>query len=383
MTLGKSFVGRLLAAAAALVLGAAGPAGAQANPPGPWGYLPESLPARITEEALRSRASSTDEIWGFIGRDFSKKDLSSLSAPFMALQAFDQETRWPGKEGLPASFDPKAWLEAARHPGLGVSRLHESGVTGAGVSIALIDKPIRASHSELAGRIAYTEVFGDDPRPQPLHFHGLACASILAGRSCGVAPGARLYYFAVPDNGRNFLNYSKAVDALVALNAALPAAERIRLVSISDGNVGSYGKEWSAALGKLREAGVAVVYSAPGVLSGFAWGGCPPFLDRDDPSNYARSPYFEKPQKGKIIIPADYRSTASNAGDGTYVYWGRGGYSWAMPYAAGLAALAWQLRPGLEYPEIEGMLRKTAAAKADGEKVVMPEAFIAEVRKSR
>jgi serine protease AprX len=326
----KKYLGKPAASCAILLLSLALRSGAQANPPGPWGYLPESLPDRVTEAALKSLASERNEIWGFIGRDYSKKDLSELSPAFMAPQAFDQETRWPGKGSLPASFDPKAWLERARDPGLGLSRLHATGVTGAGVSVPVIDKPIRATHSELAG-IVYAEVFGGDGRPRPVHFHGLACASILAGRTCGVAPGARLYYFAVPDDGKNFLNYSRA----------------------------------------------------GGVLSGFSYGGCPPFLDRDDPSNYSRSSRFAGPQRGKVILPADFRATASNAGDGAYVYWGRGGYSWAMPYAAGLAALAWQVRPGLKYAEIEDALRKTAFSKADGEKVVAPEAFIAEIREFR
>ena len=110
---------------------------------------------------------------------------------------------------------------------------------------------------------------------------------------------------------------------------------------------------------------------------------CPPFLDRQAPDGYEFSPYFKRrpPLKGSIIIPGDCRTTASNAGDSAYVYWGQGGWSWAIPYVGGLSALAWQSDPRLTYAQIEELLRRTASARPDGTKVLMPAIFIREVKR--
>jgi serine protease AprX len=349
------------------------------NPPGPWGFLPDQLPTNVTQEALADRATDhINQIWGFIGRDYAGKAFTQLPLPFLSLQAFDQQTRWPTTDRLPIGFDPEGWLDIGRDPGLQIRELNLQGLTGKGVALAIIDKPMLYTHAELQGRITYIDVLGSDGRRHFRHFHGIACASILAGKTCGVAPEASLYYFAVPDNGQNFLNYSAAVERLVKTNQDLPSDEKIRLVSISDGTIGPYQKEWDIAKNELKAAGVELIYSSDDILSGFAWGGCPPFLDRQSPLSYDFTPYWKQKQlpKDAIIIPADYRTTASNAGSDVYVYWGDGGKSWAIPYVAGLAALAWQVRPLLTYQQIQDLLRKTAFEKPDGSRVIQPVAFI-------
>jgi subtilisin family serine protease len=353
----------------------------QSNPPGKFGYLPKDLPRNLTEGELTAQAKDqTKKIWGFIGHNYDGKILDSLSLSFLATQSFDQETKWP-KNHLPDGFDPVTWLNNARNPGLGVRQLTQEGITGRGISIALIDKPIRSSHSEFTGRMSYIEIFNDPGSNVQWHFHGIACASILAGKTIGVAPGVHLYYFAVPDNGENFLNYSLAIEQLLVINRNLKPEDKIRLVSISDGAIVSYAKEWEAAKAKLKAEGVEFLYAGPDVFSGFAWGGCPPFLDRERPEYYEISSYLKNKGVTKgLIVPADYRTTASNYGDEAYVYWGTSGLSWAIPYVAGLSALAWQVNPRLRYSEIRELLIKTAGTKPNGVKVLMPLTFIDSVK---
>ena len=62
----------------------------------------------------------------------------------------------------------------------------------------------------------------------------MACASILCGKSLGIAPGATLHYFGVPDDANNTYNYCLALEELLKVNAQLPPRERIKAVSISD-----------------------------------------------------------------------------------------------------------------------------------------------------
>lgn len=343
------------------------------------GYHPDRLPRDLTEGRLsRMSLRPLARIWGFIGHDYSDKSFLNLSLPFLAMQAFDEQTKWPGSDSLPEGFVPEVWLETGKNPGLGVRRLTEKGITGKGVSVAVIDKPLRFSHSEFETRMTYHEVFGNDQEGLGYHFHGLACASILAGSSTGVAPEAHVYYFAVPDNGKNFMNYSLAVDQLVAVNRTLEKTDKIRIVSISDGEPGQYLGQWENAMRKLEAEGIEVVYSDPHILSSVTWGGCPPYLDRENPSNYGVNPDMG-PMENVIIIPGDYRTTASNTGDTQYVYWGEGGMSWAIPYMAGLSALAWQVNPELSYSQIEELFREAAFVKPDGVRVIMPQAFMEKV----
>jgi hypothetical protein len=54
----------------------------------------------------------------------------------------------------------------------------------------------------------------------------------------------------------------------------------------------------------------------------------------------------------------------------------------AIPYAAGLAALAWQLEPTLTFAQIEELLRETAGTTQDGRRVITPTAFIEAVKRT-
>ncbi|HSG82699.1 MAG TPA: S8 family serine peptidase, partial [Gemmatimonadota bacterium] len=309
---------------------------------------------------------------------------SNLSPAYISETTFDQNTRWPAAARLPEGFVTADWMERARDPGLGVRELHRQGITGSGVVVAVIDKPIRHQHQEFGDRIRYHEVFEGSSRGHTPHFHGIACASILAGRTVGVAPEATIHYFATPDVGENFHYYSIAVDSIIAVNRSLPEAERIRLVSISDGmgRDNPYRNEWATALEKLAAAGIEIIYSARGKLDGFTWGGSPPYSDRNDAATYRLALYLrgQEVSPERIIIPADYRTTASNIADAPYIYWGTGGWSWAMPYAAGLTALAWQVAPDLTLAEIENLLRETAVPAGDGLRVVQPLEFMKRVR---
>ena len=352
---------------------------------GRWGFDPGALPEAPTEADFEAfEQGSAARTWGFVDGDFSGKDLRALSPGFLARQSFDGRTDWPASDRLPAGFAPSDWLELGKDPGLGVRDLHRAGITGEGVTVAVIDKPIRATHRELTGRLTYLQVFADELRGLDPHFHGLACASILAGETVGVAPGAEVIYLATPDVGRNFEFYSRAAMRLIAINEQLPEDGKVRLVSISDGlgRDNPHSQDWKKAREALSKEGIEVLYSDLSSLAGLTWGGAVPWSDRSDPSRYSIATFLRDRgvRSTEVILPGDFRTTAGNASDEAYVWWGDGGYSWAIPYAAGLAALAWQLKPELTLDRIEEALIATAAEIADGSKVVQPAAFIEHVR---
>lgn len=342
-----------------------------------WGINPSKLPDIVTDKDLKKHNSDLERIYGFQGKDLSKKDLSQVSLDTISNISFDKSTKWPEKSKLPQGYDSDKWFEMGKDPGLNLNKIHEKGITGKGISVAVIDKPIRSTHDEFKDKMTYIKVGDHQTNP---HFHGLACASILAGKTCGVASGAKLYYFSTPDSKQSKEYYMEAIDKIIDINKSLPKNEKIRIVSISDGvdKQASYYSKWQETLKKANSSGLTVVYSNLLYDKKFTWGGCDPSKNRDNPLNYKLSKYLneKKVDKSNIIVPGDFRTTASNRSDNDYVYWGEGGFSWAIPYVTGLAALAWQVNPNLTFDQIMDKLIETKTTTSEGLYIINPVKFM-------
>ena len=63
--------------------------------------------------------------------------------------------------------------------------------------------------------------------------HGPAVASLLAGKTIGVAPDANIYYAAWPSWLEDSRYAADALDWVLEQNEALPEGEKIRVVSVS------------------------------------------------------------------------------------------------------------------------------------------------------
>ena len=80
--------------------------------------------------------------------------------------------------------------------------------------------------------------------------------------------------------------------------------------------------------------------------------------------------------------PAGNRTTASHEGSDNYAYWTEPGMSWATPYLAGLAALAWQVDAEISPHRVFSLWQQTAV-KTEAGSVVNPTGFIARVKASK
>ena len=98
----------------------------------------------------------------------------------------------------------------------------------------------------------------------------------------------------------------------------------------------------------------------------------------DDPASYKSGIYGVRP--GVVLVPTNNRTTASHTGKNTYTYWRQAGMSWAAPYLAGLAVLAYQVNPDIEPKQIVEIWKETAAHTTVGT-VVQPVKFVEAVRK--
>ncbi|MDH4197953.1 MAG: S8/S53 family peptidase, partial [Candidatus Aminicenantes bacterium] len=290
--------------------------------------------------------------------------------------SFDTLTEWPAADRLPEGFDPARILENAATPGLGVRGLHEKGIDGKGIGLAIVDQPLLLGHREYSSRLVRYDATGlAGMAPQ---MHASPVASIAVGQTLGVAPGATLTFFAVPTWQRDNEPYTGSLRAILALNEKLPAAERIRVVSISTGMFPRqpHFEEWKAALEDSEKSGVLVVTCDPNALP-YGILSLRVGADPDDPASYGRGRYSGKDDL--VLVPGQNRAVASHLGEDVYTFDRTGGMSWGAPYIAGLAALAFQLNPDLSPGEIRQALVDTTRRTEAGP-VVDPAAFLERVR---
>lgn len=292
------------------------------------------------------------------GADLSNLDLRN-AGDNLVYADFDTQTTWPPTERMPAGFDPKQVIEAGKNPGLGLRSLHQQGITGQGIGIAIIDQPLLTGHIEYADRLRwYEEIPGSFEVPAQMH--GPAVASLAAGLTVGAAPGADLYYIGGVGNGLQSIflyshEYAQAIRRILQINEKLPAANKIRVISISSGWmpwIAGY-QDVSKAVREAEAAGILVlnVETGTGLPDdvGILGLGRPPNADPDsiesyEPGHFWSGGFFAgKIQSTMLLVPMDSRTVADTASPNAYMFNRVGGGSWVPPYLAGLYALAAQV----------------------------------------
>ncbi len=316
------------------------------------------------------------------GYDVSGLDMSTNLFDLMHSD-FDTKTRWP--YALPGEFNPKKIMELGRNPGLGIRELHEKDITGKGVGIAIIGTPILVEHSEYRDRLkVYHEV---DKINSPASSSGMAVASIAAGETVGVAPGADIYYisgkFAAdkskPDgkvrntlssgyNGLSTIDDDSrdSSDTLVAtlnkvceINEGLPGASKIRVLCISF--------QWAAqsadrsdvmkAVNRLKKAGIFIVspdiYESYDHSFDFNGLGRNPLSNPEKMTSYApgiswANNFYSFGRYSRaletLLVPMDSRTVASPTGGREYAFYSMSDRNIADAYIAGLYAMACQVK---------------------------------------
>jgi subtilisin family serine protease len=326
--------------------------------------------------------------------DLRQKDLSSIDVSgnldSLLHAEFDAATVWP--ETLPAGFDPAEIMKSCMTPGLGIETLREQGITGSGVAIAIIDKPLYLDHSEYKDRIvSYEDLSADKYDFYQAELHSAFMTSVAAGKNCGVANEASVYFLSASvwsDDGStlSWLAYAKAVDRVLEINQTLPDSDKRRAISISaswaPGDIGY--DELEAAIKRATDAGIFVVTCNMFIDSGYTF--CFQGLDispvddkndlnsynviewpqwlsmqREDYVTYYTGEFAAHAPDEILLVPMDSIASAELTGPDDYMFNRIGGWSAAEPYMAGLYALACQVKPDITPTEF------WAAALATGD----------------
>jgi hypothetical protein len=300
--------------------------------------------------------------------DVSNLDLSDKKDDLMYAD-FDSKTKWPNL--LPKEFNTQTIMDYGKNPGLNLNKLHEKGITGKGVGIAIIDQVLLTDHVEYKDRLKfYEEIHAQDETSM----HGAAVASIAVGKNVGVAPEADLYYIAVAPSTFNskhemsmdFTYEAKAINRILEINQTLSNDKKIRVISMSIGWQKDLKgvNELDEAIKMAQEQNILVVSSNLNQYYPFNFNGLgrDPLSNPDDINNYIPGifwqkhfyndyQFFEKNINNTLMVPMDSRCTASPTGTSDYVFYRNGGASWSIPYISGLYALSCQVNPDIT-PEI-------------------------------
>jgi hypothetical protein len=323
--------------------------------------------------------------------DLSKLDLTH-SLDDLLCATFDNRTVWADLSHLPRDFDPNQIMEIGKNPGLGIRALHERGITGRGVGIAILDQPLLVHHEEYADRLRlYEEI--NIKNGTTAQMHGPAVASIAVGKTVGVAPGADLYYIAEWNgdwkNGKftwDFKYLAQGVRRILEISKQLPKDKKIRVISISVGwHPSQRGyKEITDAVQEAKGAGMLVICSSTDQVHGFGFHGLgrPPLANPDDFNSHEPGLWWAKmfyqgnlfhSGPNRLLVPMDSRTTASPTGPGDCVFYRHAGWSWAIPYIAGAYALAAQVEPNITPDRFWALAMRTGRTiKLDNSGTMIP-----------
>jgi len=242
-------------------------------------------------------------------------------------------------------------------------------------NIAILDQPLLLGHEEYTSRL----VRYDSTRATKWsisQMHGSPIVGIAVGKTCGVAPGAFVFYYAATTTLEHE-DQADCIDEIIKYNETAGNPGRIRVISISASPEGASNNDaFRKAHKKALDAGILVVtcsekflrYGTLTLIEG---------KDPDKPESYKVGRYGGA--SDVLLIPAGNKTLATHQGTNVYRYCREGGMSWAAPYIAGLAALAFQVNADLQPQTIVEKLVETATHTKAGP-VVNPRRFIESVK---
>jgi hypothetical protein len=275
---------------------------------------------------------------------------------------FDNLTKWPPANKMPTGFNIEKIMASGKNPGLGIRALHAKGVTGWGVGIAIIDYTLLVDHREYSDHLRLYEEINAQSTGS---VHGTAVAAIAVGKTVGVAPDADLYYIASSLSGYGEGNrsitdlsyYAQAVRRTIDVNQQLPESRKIHVIAMEVGWLPE-DKGYAdilAAVNEAKAAGIFVITSNLEQTYGLKFQGLgrDPMADPDQFTSYQpgiwwANDFFSGGQfsvRNQLLVPMDSRTMASPTGVNDYFFSGVGGWSFSIPYIAGMYALACQVDP--------------------------------------
>jgi subtilisin family serine protease len=300
----------------------------------------------------------------------------------MAVDADKGRTFWRAmtrQEGI-----GKVWLDgrvkadlAESNAQIGTPEAWEAGLTGKGVTVAVLDTGVDITHPDLAGRISETKSFIDGQEVADRNGHGTHVTSTVGGSGAasdgkerGVAPGATLAV------GKVLSDQGSGSESQIIAGMEWAAREvHAEVISMSLGSTeaGDGTDPMAEAVNTLsQETGALFVIAAgntgapssigsPGAADSALTVGA---VDAADQAAYFTSAgprYGDNALKPDLCAPGvDILAARSGLVDGSGYYTSMSGTSMATPHVAGVAALLAEKHPAWTGAQLKNALMSTS-----------------------
>lgn len=278
--------------------------------------------------------------WGFCFEDLSKCQFEDpIDYQIIRKVPFSTKTIFPEKH--PFILTQEMFLVD-----FDVHQLHEKGIDGEGVHVAVIDFDFDEVHDELKNCLIYKKNVQENAE---VHFHGLIVATYLCGKNLGIAPNTKLWFY-----GTNQGKEKMIVEDIMALEDIYEQNKKganIKIICIP-GSVHRENSKYIEIHDKLLKQGCYIIDSS-------TFGDKFTSINQDcitkeyyysdwQLANMEQFKYYNK-----VAIPTGGKMMPLITTTSDYLYCGQATYSFAIPKLCGYFALALQVKPDLTYEEFE------------------------------
>ena len=306
---------------------------------------------------------SREGIWQLCYRDLANHGFEIDSLSELSELCFNTKTIFPN--------DWQSQADMVLQDGK-TNLLNCGTLTGNGIKVAVIDRPINKNHIELKSRIEYIEICPNHPETKTIDFHGMACASFLSGSTCGVATESQLVYFAIPNKTHPIEEYYN--NQLIALQKVIDynrtSTDPIRIVSLSAPFTKEQKPFRDSLAYELEQTGCALIDAT---IFGRNFAGVDYIRHQENGSyilnkwqldnferNKSRNSFLEYLNK-LCFVPSSRRTSASNDSDYDYIHWSKAvSESWTIPHVAGAYALCLQVYPSMTFEDFVTLSKLSA-----------------------
>lgn len=323
-----------------------------------------NIPNHITESWLLKALENDDfERWSFTFADLSNCTFGNISHEILRRLSISTYTLLPRVH--PFNLDLKSYINKD------IQELHNQGITGAGINVAVIDQGFPTVHDE------FKECLKDykDYQTNSHSFHGITVISSLAGKNLGVAPNANIYFYGIREAKQNLI-CEDTIKALKDIYERNINGENIRIVSIS-GYAHTLSSEFESIKENLKSQDCYIIDS-PTFGKKLT---CINERTIDGKTTYYYSEWQqEKPEnlsflKSRIAVPFSGVSPLWNT-EHDYKIGGDTSYSWVIPRLSGIFALCLQLKPDMTLDELENLIVETKTVTEEGITIINPRGII-------
>lgn len=334
------------------------------------------------KEEFKKKLAKCDEslFWSFAGcfgvcfEDLSSYDLSIFNAQEFSRVPFSTYTKFPKQSKMPKNFNPQQILSSGLNAlTQDIKNVHQSGINGQGVTIAILDSNNDFIHDEII-MDNFTKVKELNEKNIST-WHGLVVTSMICGKHNGIAPKSNILYYphTTDESGKTeqeYVNllYQDMFENLKDVLNKVKSGKRIDIVTMSgcfdalrtdeqkrNNSPCQIELEYLKIKAELEKYSCYVI-TASEFWANFGYAYKKDNLqDKNDYDNYV--PY----RIGKINVICGGKTLPLSGTQSDYMYDGTlGSASWAIPQVSAIFALAKQINKNITFEEFINLAHKTA-----------------------